>query len=47
MTVMTLEEALANEKMRAQNIRHSAGENQFGVRRGEVRKLAKRIRTSR
>lgn len=39
-------EALGNEKMRAQNVRHGAGENQFGVRRGEVRKLAKRIKAN-
>lgn len=36
-------EALGNEKMRVQNLEHGAGENQFGVRRGEVRKLAKKI----
>lgn len=47
---MTLEktlkelEALGNEKMRAQNIKHGSGENQFGVRRGDVRKLAKKIK---
>jgi len=39
-------EALGNEKMRKQNLRHGAGENQFGVRRGEVRKLAKQIKTN-
>ena len=38
-------ESLGNEKMRAQNTRHGAGDNQFGVRRGEVRKLAKKIKT--
>ncbi len=43
---LTQLEALGNEKMRAQNIRHGAGENQFGVRRGDVRKLAKRIKTN-
>ena len=49
---MTLEEtltqleALGNEKMRAQNTKHGAGDNQFGVRRGEVRKLAKKIKTN-
>jgi 3-methyladenine DNA glycosylase AlkD len=37
-------EALGNEKMRAQNTRHGAGDNQFGVRRGDVRKLAKKIK---
>jgi len=39
-------EALGNEKMRAQNTRHGAGPNQFGVRRGEVRKLAKKIKSN-
>ncbi len=43
---LTQLEALGNEKMRAQNIRHGAGDNQFGVRRGDVRKLAKRIKTN-
>ncbi len=43
---LTQLEALGNEKMRAQNIKHGAGENQFGVRRGEVRKLAKKIKTN-
>jgi len=38
-------EALGNEKMRAQNTRHGAGKKQYGVRRGEVRKLAKKIET--
>ena len=37
--------ALGNEKMRVQNTRHGAGDNQFGVRRGDVRKLAKKIKT--
>ena len=52
MMSMNLEEALAelealgNEKMRAQNLRHGAGENQFGVRRGDVRKLAKKIKAN-
>jgi len=38
-------EALGNEKMRTQNVRHGSGENQFGVRRGDVRKLAKKIKS--
>lgn len=48
---MTLEEALnelkklGNEKMRSQNTKHGATDNQFGVRRGDVRKLAKKIKT--
>ncbi|MFQ5629066.1 MAG: DNA alkylation repair protein [bacterium] len=39
-------EALGNEKMRAQNTRNGAGDNQFGVRLGEIRKLAKKIKTN-
>ncbi len=39
-------EALGNEKMRAQNTKHGARTAQFGVRRGEVRKLAKKIKTN-
>ena len=52
MATMTLEEtltqleALGNEKMRAQNTKHGSGDNQFGVRRGDVRKLAKKIKTN-
>ena len=47
---MTLEEtltklkALGNEKMRAQNTKYGASDNQFGVRRGDVRALAKKIK---
>ncbi len=37
-------EALGSEKMRGHNARNGAGENQFGVRRGDLRKLAKTIR---
>lgn len=33
-------EALGSERMRAQNAKHGAGPNQFGVRRGDVRKVA-------
>lgn len=39
-------EALGTEKMRAQNTRHGAGDNQFGVRLGDIRKLAKQIKTN-
>jgi len=48
---MTLKQALkrleefGNEKMRAQNIKHGASDKQFGVRRGDVRKVAKEIKT--
>lgn len=38
-------EALGTQQVRAQNARAGAGENQFGVRLGEIRKIAKRIRT--
>lgn len=47
---MTLEETLArlealgSEKMRAQNKKHGAGDNQFGVRLGDIRILAKEIK---
>jgi 3-methyladenine DNA glycosylase AlkD len=52
MTTMTLEamltqlEALGNEKMRAQNTKNGAIGNQFGVRLGDIRKLAKKIKTN-
>lgn len=48
---MTLEEALArlealgDEKMRAQNVKRGAGDNQFGVLLGDIRKVAKEIKT--
>lgn len=48
---MTLEEALArlkalgNESMRLQNKKHGAGDNQFGVLRGDIRNLAKEIKS--
>jgi 3-methyladenine DNA glycosylase AlkD len=47
---MTLEEtltqlkALGTDKMRAQNSKNGAGENQFGVRLGDLRVLAKKIK---
>jgi 3-methyladenine DNA glycosylase AlkD len=46
---MTLKEALkqleklGNEKVRALNIRNGAGEDQFGVKLGDIRTLAKKI----
>ena len=43
---LTQLEALGNEKMRTQNTRNGAGDNQFGVRLGEIRKLAKKIKTN-
>jgi len=39
-------EALGDEKVRQQNIRHGSGDNQYGVRRGEVRKITKEIKTN-
>jgi 3-methyladenine DNA glycosylase AlkD len=33
-------EALGSERMRAQNRKHGAGDNQFGVRLGDIRKVA-------
>src|SRR5688572_32667753 len=50
-TTMTLNEtleqleALGNEKVRAQNAKSGARNNQFGVRHGDIRTLAKKIRT--
>jgi 3-methyladenine DNA glycosylase AlkD len=52
MTTMTLKEALkqlealGSEKMRAQNRKHGADDNQFGVRLGDIRKLAEKIKTN-
>ena len=48
---MTLADALAqlqslgNEKVRAQNKKRGAGDNQFGVLLGDIRKLAAKIKT--
>ena len=39
-------EALGNEKMRAQNHKHGSGDNQFGVRLGDIRKLAEKIKAN-
>ncbi|MBI5760799.1 MAG: DNA alkylation repair protein [Planctomycetales bacterium] len=49
---MTLEEivrqleSLGNAGVRAQNAKWGAGDNQFGVSRGDVRKLANKIKTN-
>lgn len=49
---MTIDETLAqleflgHEKVRAQNIKNGADHNQFGVRLGDIRKLAKKIKTN-
>src|SRR5262249_49093208 len=51
-TTMTLEQALeqleslGNERMRAHNIKYGAGDNQFGVKHGDIRVLAKKIKTN-
>jgi 3-methyladenine DNA glycosylase AlkD len=48
---MTVKEILAklkslgNEKMFAQNVKNGAGKNQFGVRLGDIRALADKIKT--
>lgn len=48
---MTVQEALkelkslGNEKVRAMNIKNGAGENQFGVKLGDIRTVAKKIKT--
>jgi 3-methyladenine DNA glycosylase AlkD len=36
-------EALGNEKTRAHNTKYGAGDNQFGVKHGDIRALAKKI----
>jgi 3-methyladenine DNA glycosylase AlkD len=38
--------ALGTEKVRAQNRKHGAGHSQFGVRMGDIRKLAEQIKTN-
>ena len=38
--------ALGNEKVRAHNTKHGASANQFGVARGDIRVLAKKIKTN-
>ena len=49
---MTLKEtlkqlkALGNAKVRAQNAKSGAGDNQFGVKLGDIRVLAKKIKTN-
>ena len=39
-------EVLGNAKVRAQNAKNGAGDNQFGVSLGDIRALAKKIRTN-
>lgn len=51
-TTMTLNDtlkqlkALGNEKMRAHNTKNGAGDNQFGASLGDIRVLAKKIKTN-
>jgi len=42
--ILTKLEALGNEKVRAHNIKFGAHENQFGVKMGDIRALAKNIK---
>jgi 3-methyladenine DNA glycosylase AlkD len=37
-------EALGDEKVRARNKKHGAGDDQYGVQTGDIRKLAKKIK---
>jgi 3-methyladenine DNA glycosylase AlkD len=39
-------EAFGNEKVRAQNHKNGAGDDQFGVRLGDTRKLATKIKSN-
>ncbi len=43
-SVLARLESLGDERMRAQNTRQGAGENQYGVRLGDIRKVAKEIK---
>ena len=42
---LTQLEALGDEKRRAHNVKNGAGDNQFGAKLGDIRKLAKKIKT--
>ena len=52
MPSLTVEDVLAelkslgDEKRRAHNVKHGAGDNQFGVKLGDIRTLAKKIKTN-
>lgn len=43
-TVLSQLESLGHEKVRAQNRKKGAGDNQFGVRLGDIRKLAAKVK---
>ncbi|MEJ5964330.1 DNA alkylation repair protein [Pedobacter immunditicola] len=44
--ILTQLESLGNEKVRAHNIKFGAGDNQFGVKMGDIRAIAKKIKTN-
>ncbi|MBE9584873.1 DNA alkylation repair protein [Mucilaginibacter sp. JRF] len=44
--ILTKLESLGNEKVRAHNVKFGAGENQFGVKMGDIRNMAKAIKTN-
>lgn len=44
-TLSTLK-SLGNEKVFAQNVKNGAGKNQFGVKRGDIRAVADKIKTN-
>ena len=44
--ILALLEALGDEKMRAHNKKRGAGDNQFGVKMGDIRAIAKKIKTN-
>jgi 3-methyladenine DNA glycosylase AlkD len=39
-------ESLGDEKVRKQNTKRGAGDNQFGVKLGDIRKLAEKIKAN-
>jgi 3-methyladenine DNA glycosylase AlkD len=44
--ILTQLKSLGDEKVRAYNKKHGAGDNQFGVKLGDIRKLAAKIKTN-
>lgn len=44
--ILTHLQSLGNEKVRAHNLKFGAGTNQFGVKMGDIRALAKKIKTN-
>lgn len=44
--ILTQLGALGNEKVRAHNLKYGAGDNQFGVKMGDIRALANKIKTN-